>query len=138
MLQIDPSIIVIFLIVWVLVAVLTKTVFKPVRRVVDDRDRRIRSDQEAGEEAVQEYQSHLQKIEEDIKHAKASAFSIRDSLEREAARERERMLAEVSRECRARVDRARLQLEQQVEDLKSELNKESERLAEKIEERLLP
>jgi F-type H+-transporting ATPase subunit b len=138
MLKIDPSIVVVFIIVWILVVVLTKTVFNPVRRVINDRNRRIKTDREAGEDAVQAYQSNLKKIEDDIKQAKASAFSIRDTLEKEAAKERERMLSEVSRACRERVDQARQELDRQVQDLKSELSRESERLAEKIEERLLP
>jgi F-type H+-transporting ATPase subunit b len=138
MLKIDPSIIIVIIIVWILVAVLTKTVFNPIRRVVNDRNRRIQTDREAGEEAAEAYQNNLQKIEEDIKRAKASAFSIRDRLEKEAAKDRERMLSEVSQACRERVDQARQELKQQVQDLKSELKRESEQLAEKIEERLLP
>jgi F0F1-type ATP synthase membrane subunit b/b' len=137
MLKIDPSIILIIAIVWVLVLVLTRTVFNPIRRIMRDRESGIASDREAGEKAEQAYEDSLRKIEDDIKKARAAAYSIQDTLEKEAVKEKERMLSEVSRECRGQVDEARQELQKQVRDLKSDLKKESERLAEKIEEKLL-
>ncbi len=76
MLQIDPSIILVFAIVWILVLVLTKTVFNPIRRVMRDRDEGIRADREAGEQAEREYTDGLQKIEDDVKKARAAAKKI--------------------------------------------------------------
>lgn len=137
MLQIDPSIIFVIAIVWILVIVLTKTVFNPIRHNMRERDSGIKSDRDAGEKAEQDHADNLRKIDEDIKKARASAYAIRDRLEKEAQQEKERLLAEVAHECRAQVDEARQSLQQQVQDLKSDLKKESERLAEKIEEKLL-
>jgi F-type H+-transporting ATPase subunit b len=137
MLQIDPSIILVFAIVWILVLVLTKTVFNPIRRIVRDRDEGIAADRKAGEQAEQEYTDSLQKIEDDVKKARAAAYAVQDSLEKEALKEKEKLIAEVSRECRSQVDEARQELQKQVETLKSDLEKESARLAEKIEEKLL-
>ena len=137
MLQIDPSIILVFAIVWILVLVLTKTVFNPIRRVMRDRDEGIRADREAGEQAEREYTDGLQKIEDDVKKARAAAYTIQDSLEKAALKEKEALLAEVSQECRVQVGEARKELQKQVQDLKSDLEKESGRLAEKIEEKLL-
>ncbi|MGB2906905.1 MAG: hypothetical protein WBB73_07380 [Candidatus Aminicenantaceae bacterium] len=137
MLQIDPSIILVIAIVWILVVVLTKTVFNPIRRVMRDRDEGIATDREAGNQAEQEYASSLRKIEEDIKKARTAAYSIQDSLEKEALKEKEKLIAEVSRECRAQVDEAQQELQKQVQDLKFDLRQESARLAEKIEEKLL-
>lgn len=137
MLQIDPSIILVIVIVWILVVVLTRTVFNPIRNTMRERDTGIAADREAGEKAEQDHEANLRKIDEDIKKARASAYAIRDKLEKEAEREKERLLSEVAHECRVQVDEARQTLQKQVEDLKSDLKKESERLAEKIEERLL-
>ncbi|MFA9453036.1 MAG: hypothetical protein ACERK6_03900 [Candidatus Aminicenantaceae bacterium] len=137
MLQIDPSIILVIAIVWILVVVLTKTVFNPIRRVMRDRDEDIATDREAGNQAELEYESSLRKIEEDIKKARAAAYSIQDLLEKEALKEKEKLLAEVSRECRAQVNEAQQELQKQVQGLKFDLKQESARLAETIEEKLL-
>lgn len=137
MLQIDPSIIAVILIVWILVVVLTKTVFNPVRKTMHERENGIASDREAGEKADLHYDENLRKIEDDIKKARASAFAVRDSLERQAQQEKEKLLTEVSQECRIQVNEARQELQKQVQELKTDLKKESDRLAESIEERLL-
>jgi F-type H+-transporting ATPase subunit b len=138
MLQIEPSVVVVFIIVWILVVVLTKMVFGPVRRVMRNREEGISSDREAAEQAAQVHEHSLIKIEEDLKQARASAYAVRASLEKDALKEKEKMLAEVSKACREQVESARKDLEEQVERLKAELVQESERLAGEIEERLLP
>ncbi len=137
MLQIDPSIIAIILIVWILVVVLTKTVFNPVRKKMHERENGIASDREAGENADLHHDENLRKIEADIKKTRASAFAMRDSLEKQAQLEKEKLLTEVAQECRIQVNEARQELQKQVQDLKTALKKESDRLAENIEERLL-
>lgn len=137
MLQIDSSIILVFAIIWILVLVLTKTVFNPIRRIMRDREDGIASDREAGVQAELAYQDSLRKFEDEIKQARAAAYAIQDSLEKEALKEKERMFSEVSQECRAQVDEARQELQKQVRDLKSDLKKESDWMAEKIEEKLL-
>ncbi len=137
MLQIEPGIIAVILIVWVLVMVLTKTVFNPVRKTMQERESGIAADREAGEKADLKHGENLRKVEDDIKKARASAFAIRDSLERQAQQEKEKLLTEVSQECRIQVNEARQELQKQVQELKTDLRKESDRLAENIEERLL-
>jgi F0F1-type ATP synthase membrane subunit b/b' len=137
MLQIDSSIILVFAIIWILVFVLTKTVFNPIRRIMRDREDGIASDREAGVQAERAYEDSLRKVEDEIRQARAAAYAIQDTLEKEALKEKERMFSAVSKECRAQVDEARQELQKQVRDLKSDLKKESDRMAEKIEEKLL-
>jgi F-type H+-transporting ATPase subunit b len=137
MLQVDLSAIVVFAIVWILVLVLTKVFFKPIQGVVRKREEGLRQDREAGERAQTEYETSLQKIEDDLKKARSSAYNVRDRFEKEAFKEKERMLAEVSKECRSQVEDARKELTKQIDELKTDLKDQSEQLAEKIEKRLL-
>jgi F-type H+-transporting ATPase subunit b len=137
MLSVDISLVVVFLMVWILVVVLTRLFFKPLRKVMENRDRTIDEDRAAGESASSEQETLLRKIEDDIKQTRTAALAARQTLERRAAEQKERLLGEVSRECREEVSRARAQLEKQVETLKTELESESERMAERIENKLL-
>lgn len=137
MLSVDISLVVVFLMVWILVVVLTRLFFKPLRKVMETRDRTIEEDRAAGESASVEQETLLRKIEDDIKQTRTAALAARQSLERQAAEQKERLLSDVSRECREEVSRARAQLEKQVESLKAELETESERMAERIENKLL-
>ena len=137
MLSIDLSVIVIFVIVWGLVIVLTRVYFKPVGRVMKKRDGRIKQDQDATQEALDKNSKTLEKIEHDLKAAKASAREIREKWEREAQREKERLIDEVSQECRSQVQKAQEELNQNVERLKKDLEPKSQDLADRIEKRLL-
>jgi F-type H+-transporting ATPase subunit b len=137
MLSIDISVIVIFAIVWILVLVLTKVYFKPVGRVMKEREDRLQQDRGSAQEALEKYDSILEKIEEDMMTAKSKTREIREKFNREAQREKEKIIEEVSLECRAQVDRARKELEERVDQLKKELEPSNQELAEKIAKRLL-
>ena len=137
MLSVDISSLVVFIIVWVLVVVLTRIFFKPLTRVISERERRIEQDRQAGETASREHEKLIRKIEDDVKQTRSAALATRQSLEKEAREKKDRLLEEVSRECRDKVNRARTELSDQVEALKAELEADSERLAGKIEKKLL-
>jgi F-type H+-transporting ATPase subunit b len=137
MLSIDLSVIVIFVIVWVLVFVLSRVYFKPVRRIMNQRDGQIQQDRTAAQEALDKYTKTLEKIEEDIKAAKTSAREIRENWAQEAQKEKESMIDEVSRECRSQVRKANQELNENVERLKKELEPRGKEFAERIAKRLL-
>ncbi len=137
MLSIDLSVLVIFAIVWILVLVLTKVYFKPLRRVMGERDEKVQQDQSVTQQALEKYDDALEKIEKDMKEAKMTAREIRDKYAAEAQKEKESLLDEVSRECREQVANARKELDEKVERLKQELEPKSQDLAGRITKRIL-
>ena len=74
---------------------------------------------------------------EEIKKTRASAFAIREKYKQEALKEKEQMLISVSQECRAQVNQAKKEMDEQLENLKADLQAESDILAETIKQRLL-
>lgn len=137
MLSVDISLIAVFIIVWILVVVLTKKFFNPVRREIDRRDRDISQNREASEKARSEYEQTIHKIEKDIKQAKETAHTLQERFEKEAQQEKERILSDVSKNCRAQVNEAKKELEKQMNKLMMELEADGESIAEKIEKRLI-
>jgi F0F1-type ATP synthase membrane subunit b/b' len=137
MLSIDLSVIVIFVIVWVLVFVLSKVYFQPVCRVMKRRDGQIRRDLDAAQEALDKHATILEKIEEDLKATKTSARKTREKWIQKAQREKENMIEEVSQECRVQVQKAQRELNEKVEHLKKQLEPQGKDLAKKITKRLL-
>ncbi|MDH4217848.1 MAG: hypothetical protein OEY18_14615 [Candidatus Aminicenantes bacterium] len=137
MLSIDVSLIVIFVIVWILAGVLTKVYYNPVRKIMSKRESEIEHNKEVSKEALEKYEGILQKIEEELKVAKAAARATREKFEREALNGKERMLEEISRECRSQVEKAKIELDKKVRGLKKELEPQSQQMAERIEKRLL-
>lgn len=137
MFQLDISSIVVFLIVWILVFSLSKVFFNPLRRILHERDNRIQGANESYQKSTEAYEQAVEEIEERLKSAKALSQKIKESIEREAAMERERMLAEINEKSRNKVDEAKKKLEKQIRGLKRELESEAAHLSERMEHKLL-
>jgi F-type H+-transporting ATPase subunit b len=137
MLSINATVFVTFALVWILVLVLSRAFFKPVRRILDERASRIEKAKAETEKTLAAYEQDLRRIEEGLKEARAAAAGIREQAELEALKEKSRLLQEIQVECRAQVDKAKAELDQRVETLKKELDATTEELSEDIERRIL-
>jgi F-type H+-transporting ATPase subunit b len=137
MLSIDASLIVVFVLVWILVLVLSRVFFKPVIRVMRERETRIAKDKDETRQALEAYAQDLRRIEDGLKEARLEAARIRESAAEGSQRERARLLQEVNAERRAQVDKARAELQAEVERLKKELEARTDDLAGEVERRLL-
>lgn len=137
MLQIDVSLIVVFLIVWVLVFFLSRLFFNPLRKIMQERNDKVQGGSEAHRKSTETYEQTVNEIEERLKSARALSQQAMEKIEREAAAERERLLAEISEESRNKVEEAKKQLEDQIIGLKRKLESDASDLAERMERRLL-
>jgi len=137
MLSLDISFLVVFFIIWILLGVLTKIFYNPLRKVMNTREDNITQDERAYEQAKQEYTQILNTIEEDIKQARSSSRKTKELLSREALKEKEKMLEEISAECRSQVAQAKKEMELKLSELKADLEKKSKDLSKEIEKRLL-
>jgi|PlaIllAssembly_1097288.scaffolds.fasta_scaffold65608_3 F0F1-type ATP synthase membrane subunit b/b' len=137
MLSLDANVVVVFAVVWILVFILTKLFFNPVRRVRDRRESGLAADRKARQQALEGYEKSLAEIESALKDAKAAAEAARARLEQDALKEKNQLLAEVSAECRQQVEQARADLERTTRDLQGNLAQEAAILAEQIEKKLL-
>lgn len=137
MISVDISLVVVFILIWILLAILTKIYFNPVRNVMKKRHSKISDDTIVGKNAEEKYEKIIEKIEEDLKAAKNSSFEIKDNFEKQALKEKEKMLSDISSECRAQVKEAQKALDGQISELKKKIHKESGGFAKKIEEKIL-
>jgi F-type H+-transporting ATPase subunit b len=137
MLSIDVSLIVVFFIVWILVAVLTKAFFNPLRKVMGEREAKIQGNRKSTEDTLRTFEEEFHRIEEKLEEARAEAQSLKEKLQQEGFREKEKILEETNRDCRSQVETAKETLEKQISSLKKKLESQSEGLAERIEKRLL-
>jgi F0F1-type ATP synthase membrane subunit b/b' len=101
------------------------------------RHSKISDDTIVGKNAEEKYEKIIEKIEEDLKAAKNSSFEIKDNFEKQALKEKEKMLSDISSECRAQVKEAQKALDGQISELKKKIHKESGGFAKKIEEKIL-
>jgi len=137
MIDIDASFIAIFIIVWIMVFVLSRLFFNPLRKIMEERDAKVKGRQEAFQESTEGYEKTVCEIEERLKSARILSEQTKDNLKHEALKERERMLEEISTEYRSQVEKAQEKLEKQTTSLRRELSAEAMLLAERIEQKLL-
>lgn len=137
MIDIDASFIAIFIIVWIMVFVLSRLFFNPLRKIMEEREAKVKGRQEAFQESTEVYEKTVCEIEERLKSARILSEQTKDNLKHEALKERERMLEEISTEYRSQVEKAQEKLEKQTTSLRKELGAEAMLLAEKIEQKLL-
>lgn len=137
MIEINASFIAIFIIVWILVFVLSRVFFNPLRKIMEEREDKVKGRQEAFRESTEFYEKTVNEIEERLKSARILSEQTKDNLKHEALKERERTLEDISTEYRNQVEKAQEKLEKQTTSLRRELGAEAELLAERIEQKLL-
>lgn len=137
MLSLDANVIVVFLIVWVLLFVLSRLFFNPIRRIRKEREKLISEHKDAYDQALGDYEKSILQVEETIKQAKADAEITRASLEAEALKEKGRLVAEVNAQCRHQVGQAKSDLDKTLQELRAKLETETAELAERIEKKIL-
>jgi F-type H+-transporting ATPase subunit b len=137
MLDIDLSFIVVFLIIWILLVVLTKLFFNPIRKKMQERDSRIQGNKQASQFTRTESEKMLAEAERALKSARIEGERIREEISRLALQERSRLIAEASAQSRKQVEKSRHELEGQIAILKESLSAEASRFAGEIERRLL-
>lgn len=137
MIDIDASFVAIFIIVWIMVFVLSRLFFNPLRKIMEEREAKVKGRQEAFQESTEVYEKTVCEIEERLKSARILSEQTKDNLKHEALKERERMLEEISTEYRSQVEKAQEKLEKQTTSLRRELGAEAKLLAERIEQKLL-
>ncbi|MCJ7579020.1 MAG: hypothetical protein MUP98_00625 [Candidatus Aminicenantes bacterium] len=137
MLDLDISLFVIFAIVWILLFVLKKIFFNPLQKVRAEREALINQNKKKAARSQEDYEHTLSEIEEQMKKARMDAMASRNTLEKEAQKKREELLADVSKESKKMVEKGKADLEEQMKVLFREMEAKSEILAENIEKRLL-
>ena len=94
MLSIDASLIVIFILVWILVLVLSRVFFKPVAKVMRERETRLAKDKDETRRALEAYAEDLKRIENELREARLEAARMRESAAEGSNREKARLLQE--------------------------------------------
>jgi F-type H+-transporting ATPase subunit b len=120
-----------------LTLVLNQFLFKPVRGIIDDRERRTKDarDQLDGASALQT--QRLNEIEMRLKDTRREAYDIRDAAQRAGRAERDERMMEARQTAQEIVEKAREELAGDLETARKDLESEADRLSQMIAERVL-
>src|SRR5215510_9231653 len=112
-LSIDGSFLFIFFSILLLIFILNHTLFKPINRVLDERDRLGVGRIGEARRMLGEHEERLKRYESQLREARGEAYQRLEAERRETALARQRMIAEVKAETTARIDAAKQEIAKQ-------------------------
>jgi F-type H+-transporting ATPase subunit b len=138
-LRVLPDLSVLFVIVFVLacIAVLNALIFKPLVRVMEQREHAIRSARELAEQSAAEAQAATAEFEARTRAARAEVYREMDDARRAGLARRAEILDDTRREAEAQVAQATAQLRAETEVARRRLEAEAESLGAAIVDRVL-
>jgi F0F1-type ATP synthase membrane subunit b/b' len=134
-----PGLAVIWVIVIVLLIafVLDRGLFRPIGRVMKEREQAVRSAQDMAQAAAERARDAAAEFERKTRAAQAEIYREMDENRRQANERRTAVLAETRQEVEATVTAAAARLEAQAAEARARLEQDADALGEAIVERVL-
>jgi F-type H+-transporting ATPase subunit b len=136
-LSIDGSFLFIFFSILLLIYILNHTLFKPINRILEERERLGAGRISEARRMMSEYDERLKRYESQLREARSEAYQSLEAGRREATLERQRMIGEVKAETAEQIEAARRELAEQAVGAKQNLEKEARAMAATISSRIL-
>lgn len=136
-LSIDGSFLVVFISIFVLIWVLNRTLFKPINRVLDERERLGAGRMSEARQLMAKYEERLTAYEQQLQAARGEAYQFMEAQRREAQAARQEILAQVKSETAAQVAAARNEIAEQTSAAKQSLEGEARAMASVISSQIL-
>jgi F-type H+-transporting ATPase subunit b len=136
-LSIDGSFLFIFFSILLLIYILNHTLFKPINRILEERDRLGAGRISEARRMIGEYDERLKRYESRLSEARSEAYQTLEAGRREATLERQRMIGEVKAETAEQINAARREIAEQTAAAKQNLENEARAMASTISSRIL-
>jgi len=137
MLDLNSSLLWIFFMVWGLYLVLTRIFFKPVGKIIDEREAKIAADSKRLQGMVSQVEIHTQALETQMAQARKDALQIREEWSRKGEGVRALSLSEAKEKAVRIMDEKMNQLESEVKIAEKTLEKQVAVFSEKIKQAYL-
>jgi len=133
----DGTLILHGLIIIVMVMVLNRTLFKPINRILEERDRRTSGLLSEAEQTLVKIDQSLRQYEQTLRAARAEGYQLLERQRAEAIRERERQIASARESLGKQASTEKQQIRSQVEVARTTLEKEAGKIALRISSQIL-
>jgi len=133
----DGTLILHVIIILVMVYVLNATLYKPINRILEAREKRTRGRMTEAQEIMHDVSEKLSNYERQLRQARAAAYAFAEQERAAAMQERQRKLNEVRQQLAESVANEKQTIQQQAESARASLADESRRIATEISSRVL-
>jgi len=120
-----------------LVWVLNKVLYKPIRGVLQQRKEKISGFEDAITENEESVKTKEASFRSGIKDARLKGVKERDALKAEASDEEKRIISEINKKALAELQKVRAKISREAESVRQELQKEAESYSEAICQKIL-
>ena len=137
MLELNFSFVVVFLLVWTLMAVLKRVFFGPVGKIIDEREARIKGDSEKLESLIGEIEEKTRRVENMVADARKESSRIREEWIRKGEEFRETLIENARDKSARQFDERMKQLGTEIAAAQKQLESEVAVFSRKIKEAFL-
>ena len=126
-------VIIILLMVWIL----NKTLYKPINRILEAREKRTRGRMSEAQEILTDVGEKVSNYERQLRQARAEGYALAEQERTAAMQERQGKLNEMRQQLSESLAQEKRTIQTQVEEARVTLDSESRRIAREISERVL-
>jgi len=133
----DLSVVWVIFFVLLLTAVLNRLLFKPLMRVMEERQRAISSARELAERSAHEARRAAAEFDQKTGEARADLYRQMDEMRRTALDERAAIMARTRAEAETEIAAASARLQAEADEARRRLSADAETLGQAVAERIL-
>ena len=137
MLELNFSFVFVFLLIWGLMIVLNRIFFRPVGRILDEREARVKGDSEKLDSLVREIEEKTRRVEIMIADARNESFRIREGWIRKGEEFRETLIENAREKSARQFEEQMKRLETEIAAAQKQLESEVSVFSQKIKEAFL-
>jgi F-type H+-transporting ATPase subunit b len=133
----DGTLLIHIAIIITMVFVLNRLLFKPVGRVLSEREARTHGRSDEAHDTMRRVSESLSRYETSRRQARAEGYSLLERQQSEASAERQRKVASVRREVEEQIEEEKRQIRAQAEAARATLEEEARMVAANIRSQVL-
>jgi len=133
----DGTLLLHILIILVMIFVLNATLYKPINRILEAREKRTKGRLSEAEEIIKSVNEKLSDYERKLRQARGEAYSFAESQRSAAMQERQQKLTQLRQEMAESTAKEKEGIQRQAEEARGTLEAESRRIAREIGARVL-
>ena len=136
-LSIDGSFLFVFISIFVLIFLLNSTLFKPINKVLDERERLGVGRLAEANRMLGQYEERLHRYEEQLRAARAESYQQLEARRREALAARQESMNSIKAETAAMIAEAKEEVGRQADGARQDLEREARAMASTISSQIL-
>ena len=133
----DGTLILHVIIILVMVWILNKTLYKPINRILEAREKRTHGRMSEAQEILTDVSEKVSNYERQLRQARAEGYALAEQERTAAMQERQGKLNEMRQQLSESIAQEKQTIQTQVDEARVTLDGESRRIAREIGERVL-